>query len=117
MSHDLSKICEIDKPITLIFCAGFEQRVGRAPAMLSKLGVEAKDVLILNYLGKEHEANLKLLRSISKRLTRGAVTEIGAFASSELESYLRKLNPSVDVVARRAGARFSTSAITNRKRS
>lgn len=98
MNRDIAKLSTIASPITFLLCAGFEQRVVRAPTLLTKIPLSVKGVLLLNYVGNEHQPNLAGLRSIANKLTPN-VEEMGAFDERRIASYLRQLDPASDIVA------------------
>ena len=66
MYKGLESLVGIPPTTTFIFCAGFEERVLRAPVFLDNNLVVASRVLILTYPGDENNENLTKLRQLAK---------------------------------------------------
>jgi hypothetical protein len=98
MIQDLAALRDVARPLTLVLCAGFEQRVVRAADLLANLALPFRAVMLLNYLGSEHQSNLTRLRSLARKLTSN-IDEMSAFHQEGFAVYVKQLDPSSDVVA------------------
>jgi hypothetical protein len=85
MKSDLRTIKEETTPISILFCAGFEERALRAASLLYELSVSAETIGLLRYSGDEDADHYTRLAECCGRLVKSA-QDIEPIAVSDSES-------------------------------
>jgi hypothetical protein len=81
MKATLDAIPNEQSPISLIACAGFEERTPRAAELINDLGVRLHSALLLTYDGDAHQTSYRRLVAICKALVGSGsdLSEVNAF--------------------------------------